>query len=266
MNRLSRMIAAAAVATSVAFSGAEAAGLKGSMASMRQQHRVATSEDLAFLRTPTQVRSHAAEGRLDTVPGNANYRVNKVSYPYAQPEVLALIERVALGYRAYTGERLVVTSLTRPSSKQPGNAHRLSVHPAGMAVDLRVPAKPSARKWLETTLLRLEREGVLDVTRERRPPHYHVAVFPEAYREYAAANPLPEPPPPIALPALDAVPLLHGGAGAIADVASVDARDPANWILAALAGLFGLGGLVARRREAARVAGRGATRVADRDA
>jgi hypothetical protein len=34
-------------------------------------------------------------------------------------------------------------------------------------------------------LLQLENSGVLDVTRERNPPHYHVAVFPLAYAAYA---------------------------------------------------------------------------------
>jgi len=55
-----------------------------------------------------------------------------------------------------------------------------------MAVDLRVPKNKASRQWLERTLLSLEEEGVLDVTREYRPPHYHVAVFPAAFGEYVA--------------------------------------------------------------------------------
>src|SRR5690606_41529434 len=42
----------------------------------------------------------------------------------------------------------------------------------------------SCRKWLESTLLSLERRRVLEVTRERRPPHYHVALFSAAYLSY----------------------------------------------------------------------------------
>jgi len=79
-----------------------------------------------------------------------------------------------------------VTSLTRPMSSQPRNASPLSVHPAGMAVDLRVPADDSARAWLEHVLLKLENAGVLDVTREHHPPHLHVALFPAAFRAYTA--------------------------------------------------------------------------------
>src|SRR5690606_31356593 len=70
--------------------------------------------------------------------------------------------------------------------KQPRNASPLSVHPAGMAVDLRVSARPSCVRWLEGELLLLEAEGRLDATREYRPPHFHVAVFPEAFAEFVA--------------------------------------------------------------------------------
>jgi hypothetical protein len=55
-----------------------------------------------------------------------------------------------------------------------------------MAVDLRVPAVAAHRAWLERTLISLEGLGVLDATRERHPPHYHVAVFPARYGEYVA--------------------------------------------------------------------------------
>ena len=37
----------------------------------------------------------------------------------------------------------------------------------------------------EPSSLSLEERGVLDVTRERNPPHYHVAVFPKQYQSYA---------------------------------------------------------------------------------
>lgn len=180
-----------ALAISGGATAADASGLRGSMASMRNQHDVARSEEYTFLRTSAQVWKYAAEGRLDTVPGNVDYRVNKVSFPYARPEVVSFIERIAREYREATGEQIVVTSLTRPTALQPRNAHKLSVHPAGMAVDLRVPFKPSQRQWLEEKLLELEQAGVLDVTRERNPPHYHVAVFPGEFRQWAAENPLP---------------------------------------------------------------------------
>ncbi|HEY8470326.1 MAG TPA: DUF5715 family protein, partial [Longimicrobiales bacterium] len=124
-------------------------------------------------------------GELVEVRGNADYDLSRVSYPYARPEVRTFLERLGRQYREATGAPLVVTSLARPTTRQPVNAHALSVHPAGMAVDLRVPRDPASRRWLEDALVGLERRGLVDVTRERRPPHYHVAIFPEAYRAYA---------------------------------------------------------------------------------
>lgn len=181
MTRIIRLVGVAAV-VSVAVAGEARAGeLRGSRASMVRQHDVAVREDYTFLRTSEQVRRFAFRGILEPVWGNGDFELARVSFPYARPEVKRFIEELAAGYREATGEPLVVTSLTRPTSRQPDNASSLSVHPAGMAVDLRVPRVPSHRRWLEDALLELERAGVLDVTRERRPPHYHVAVFPGAY-------------------------------------------------------------------------------------
>ena len=80
----------------------------------------------------------------------------------------------------------MVTSLTRPTTRQPRNASPLSVHPTGMAVDLRRSWSYSCRRWLESTLLYLEGRGVLEAAREKRPPHYHIALFPKPYASYVA--------------------------------------------------------------------------------
>ncbi|MEZ4655039.1 MAG: DUF5715 family protein [Candidatus Eisenbacteria bacterium] len=95
------------------------------------------------------------------------------------------IERLSKQYHDATGEKLVVTSLTRPLSQQPRNASDLSVHPTGMAIDFRIPPTRTARRWLENTFLSLESTGVIEATREHHPAHYHVAVFTESYENYA---------------------------------------------------------------------------------
>jgi nucleoid-associated protein YgaU len=79
---------------------------------------------------------------------------------------------------------MVVTSLTRPLTRQPPNASHLSVHPTGMAADLRRSNRASCRLWLEDTLLLLEGKGVVEATREQHPPHYHVTLFPKPYMRY----------------------------------------------------------------------------------
>jgi uncharacterized protein DUF5715 len=182
---LTRIGAAVALA-SAAFAGTAQAGeLGGSLTSMKHQHGVAVEHHYTFLRTPAQVREYVAEGRLEELSGNADYALNKVSFPYARREVRLFVERIAADYRAATGGMLVVTSLTRPDQLQPRNAHALSVHPAGMAADFRVPEDAAGRLWLEKTLLSMERDGLIDATRERHPPHYHVAVFAEPFLAYA---------------------------------------------------------------------------------
>lgn len=167
-------------------SPAVAGGLHGSHSSMVHQHHVAVKEDYTFTRNEAQLKHLVELDALVPVVPNGDFTLADVSYPYARPEVKDLVERLAWQYHDSIGSPLVVTSLTRPRSDQPWNASPLSVHPAGMAVDLRIPADASALKWLENKLLSMEKAGVLDVTREHHPPHLHIAVFPDAYRKYAA--------------------------------------------------------------------------------
>jgi hypothetical protein len=168
----------------VAVVPAQAQTLRGSPASVERQYRVAQEHEFTFLRTSQQVRQFVDRGYLVHLPGNQNYTLARVSHSYARPEVKLFVERLSAQYRAACGEQLVVTSLTRPLNGQPPNASSRSVHPTGMAVDLRVSQQPRCRSWLESTLLSLERQGVISATREHRPPHYHVSVFPRQYARY----------------------------------------------------------------------------------
>lgn len=152
---------------------------------MVRQNQVAKDLLLPFIQSAAELRELASAGELVPLEGNADYELaNFVSYPLARPEMELFIRRLAAQYHEATGEKLVVTSLTRPASKQPGNSHVLSVHPTGIAVDVRVSQRQQSRAWLESTLLSLEERGLLDVTRERNPPHYHIALFPGAYLAY----------------------------------------------------------------------------------
>jgi len=163
---------------------AQGQSLRGSPASVDLQNRVARDHDFTFLKTPDEVRRFVAQGYLVPVRGNRDFTLHAVSFPYARPEVVTFIERLGSQYRVACGEQLVVTSLTRPTSRQPQNASARSVHPTGMALDLRYPRDRKCREWLEGVLLSLERGGVLDATLERYPLHYHVALFPRQYAAY----------------------------------------------------------------------------------
>ena len=165
---------------------AAAADFKGTPAKMVRQHEIAVEESYSFLRTAADVKRLAASGALVPVTPNADFSLSGVSFAFARPEVRSFIEHFAARYHEATGEHLVVTSLTRPEAAQPRNAHVLSVHPAGMAVDLRVPAGTSQRAWFDTALADMQRQGVVEVTREHTPPHYHIAVYAERWMPFAA--------------------------------------------------------------------------------
>lgn len=158
-----------------------AQSLVGSHESMMRQNMVAQQHDYAYLRTAADVIQAVDSGVLVPVQENSDLQLagDEVSFPYARPEVKIFLEQLGREYHAACGEPLVVTSLTRPISLQPWNASPISVHPTGMACDLRRSERRSCRQWIERTLLALNGEGMIDAIRERYPPHYHVAIFPD---------------------------------------------------------------------------------------
>lgn len=163
---------------------AGAQSLQGSQRSLDIQNRVARQHDFTYISTDAQVNRFVNAGYLVPVRPSGNVELHAVSFPYARPEVELFIRRLGSQYRAACGEKLVVTSLTRPLTRQPRNASDRSVHPTGMAIDLRRSGSARCRSWLEDVLLSLERGSIVEATRERFPPHYHVAVFPRTYAAY----------------------------------------------------------------------------------
>lgn len=166
---------------------ASAQTLVGSPASMERQNRAAEDQAFTYLRNPEDVEVFVRHGLLVYVPGNGEYQVDGASFPYARPEVKRFLEWMGHLSRAGCGEPLVATSLVRPKSHQPRNASLHSVHPTGMAMDLRRSFRRACSSLLESTLLDLESRGILEATKERFPAHYHVALFPDAFSSYLLA-------------------------------------------------------------------------------
>ena len=127
--------------------------LRGSIASLDLQNRVARQHDFTFMDDGSRVRFFAEQGWLVRIEPNRDIGLKGVSYPYARPEVSLFVQRLGAQYRAACGEQLIITSLTRPTTGQPVNASDRSVHPTGMALDLRTPRTPRCRTWLEGVLL-----------------------------------------------------------------------------------------------------------------
>jgi hypothetical protein len=184
-----RSIAAPLALVAIMVSPGRAQSLRGSPASVDRMYRQAQQHDLHFFRTGRGVRDAAEEGTLVRMSGNGDYRVADAAYPYALPTTRTFVQRLGRQYRAECGQRLVVTSAARPRSLRLSNSvGDRSVHAAGMAVDLRKPTSGRCLRWLRSTLLALEARGAIEATEERRPPHFHVAIFPGPYRRYVNAQ------------------------------------------------------------------------------
>jgi hypothetical protein len=162
-----------------------AQSLQGSRESVLRMYHKAVQEGLHFFETVRGVKRAAANEQLVRLKPNSNYTIGRVRYPYVQPTTRIFVERLGAQYKDYCGERLVITSAIRPESRQPRNSVAESVHPTGIAVDLRRP-RGECLGWLRETLLDLEDEGLIEATEEHWPAHFHVAVFPSAYKRYVA--------------------------------------------------------------------------------
>lgn len=166
--------------------------LRGSPASVERIYRQAVNHRLPFYESAAAIREAVADGELIHLSGNADYRLVDVSYPYAVPAAHTFVVRLASQYRAACGEQLVVTSATRPTTMRLANSVDKSVHPTGMAIDLRKPTNAKCLRWLRDTLIALDATGVLEAVEERNPPHFHVAIFPRQYQQYVSARPGPQ--------------------------------------------------------------------------
>jgi hypothetical protein len=166
---------------------ATAQSLRGSRRSVNRSYHYAVAHDLTFFETSKGVRRALNRGRFVRLGSSPHYVLHEVSFPYATPTTRLFVRRLAAQYHNACGERLVITSAVRPESTQPANSSPRSVHPTGLAIDLRRP-KGKCLRWLRSTLLVLEKRGVIDATEEHHPVHFHVVVFAAPYRQYLASR------------------------------------------------------------------------------
>lgn len=189
MHRSHLRIAAALAVTALGIpataSGAQS--LRGSHHSVRHAYAYARRHDLDLYRSASEVRRAVRDGDLVRLRPNGHYTLHRVSYPYVTPTTRTFVERLAGEYDQACGAPLEITSAVRPTRRQPANSSPLSVHPAGIALDLHRPTG-SCLAWLRHALLTLESEHVVDATEEHHPAHFHVIVFEAPYRRYLASR------------------------------------------------------------------------------
>ena len=154
------------------------ASLRGSKAAVDGAYRRARRDGLPFARSRREIERGAREGEYVRLARSTSaYRLRGVAVPYVRAETRAFVASFGADYRRSCGEPLTVTSAMRPTSMHLANSVQKTVHPTGMAVDLRAPRRSACRNWMRSSLLGLERQGVLNATEERRPAHFHVVVF-----------------------------------------------------------------------------------------
>jgi LysM repeat protein len=205
---------------------AAAQSLKGSHASVEKMYTRAVLNDLQFYSTSKGVYESVRDGELKLISITMDLTLDKVSYPFALPRTVALLNAFAKKYHETCGERLVVTSAARPRTEQPRNASPQSVHPTGMAVDFRKPSG-ACLTFMRGELLALEKMGMIEATEERHPVHFHVAVLrggslvPTATVASATQTPTPAQPSAVVATATDS-------AGGTVDLAKPDSKPEAK--------------------------------------
>ncbi|NUS46326.1 MAG: LysM peptidoglycan-binding domain-containing protein [Gemmatimonadaceae bacterium] len=158
--------------------GREPESLRGSKASVEKMYDFAQRYRYPFYLTPTTLDDAIAKGKLVPLTGDDNYELTRgVGFSYATIEAREFITQFAPQYLAACGVPLTVTSAARPMSRQPHNANPHSVHPTGIAVDIRRPYPGPCLTWVRNALAQLEARGYVEATEEHHPVHLHIAVL-----------------------------------------------------------------------------------------
>lgn len=156
----------------------EPESLHGSKASVEKMYDFAQRYRYPFYLTPTTLDDAIAKGKLVPLTGDENYELTRgVGFSYATVEAREFITQFAPQYLAACGAPLTVTSAARPMSRQPRNANPHSVHPTGIAVDIRRPYPGPCLTWVRNALAQLEARGFIEATEEHHPVHLHIAVL-----------------------------------------------------------------------------------------
>jgi LysM repeat protein len=158
--------------------GRQPEALRGSRASVEKMYDFAQRYRYPFYLTPSTLDDAIAKGRLVPLTGDENYELTRgVGFSYATTEARDFVMQFAPQYLAACGVPLTVTSAARPMSRQPRNANPHSVHPTGIAVDIRRPFPGPCLTWVRTALAQLEARGFVEATEEHHPVHLHIAVL-----------------------------------------------------------------------------------------
>lgn len=151
-------------------------GLRGSRPKVQAAFYEASARGIPFFADMDDARAAIAAGKFVPLYGNLYYATYRMTLAYATPEARSFIEALAPQFVEKCDEMMVVTSALRPKSRSPRNGSPWTVHPAGIAVDIRKPRNRACWTWLRQTLVDYQNRGIVDATEEFSPPHFHIVV------------------------------------------------------------------------------------------
>lgn len=158
----------------------------GEITTSQGQFEYAQRVSIPVITTGNKYENIAA-GRLTLLEGPNLRLKSRDVVPYVLPETRNFIVRLAFDYGlADCGELIITSALRVADAKMPSAASSFSVHPRGMAADVRVTGiSERCETWLSDYLLARETEMMIDATREywkivrgrKVPnPHFHIVV------------------------------------------------------------------------------------------
>ncbi|HEY0996641.1 MAG TPA: DUF5715 family protein [Gemmatimonadaceae bacterium] len=150
--------------------------LRGSRPKVQGTYYNTVARGVAFYDAMDEARAAIAAGKFVPLYGNQYYATYRMTLAYATPDARTFVETLAPQFVEHCDEMMVVTSALRPKEKSPRNGSPWTVHPTGIAVDIRKPRNRACWSWLRQRLLDYQAEGVVDATEEFHPPHFHIAV------------------------------------------------------------------------------------------
>lgn len=147
----------------------------GCQTTSEQQFQYALKQNLTPVTTAAEYADRIARGQFVRLEGP--HLLVLAKRPYALPSTVAFMMELSAAYHATGCGQVIVKDAVRLVSERPPNGSIHSVHPSGMAVDIRVRyIKPACADWLRMYVRQKEAVGAVDATHELHPEHLHIVV------------------------------------------------------------------------------------------
>jgi uncharacterized protein YcbK (DUF882 family) len=192
----------------ISYSILAGASLRGSRSSLKGQNKEADRENLTRIETDAQLERFKRSGLLVRLPETEQVQVDPrlpVKWRWCRPVVAKFLRDLGREYFAEFHKPLQVNSAVRTAERQRelrkrnGNATKAdgenrSSHLTGATIDLaRRNMTITEEKWLGKKLLSLEKQKLIEATKERKQACFHLMVFSRYTSPTMAVTPVAPP-------------------------------------------------------------------------